>query len=554
MLPYIPLSERVLKTSSKPAIVGIRNSAPTTGQRPSSYRNWPSQSMSGALDAVAKGTSVRKAAEEHGIPKSTLWDHVSGRVISGAHSGPSCYLSTEEEAELERFLLGAASIGYPRSRLEVMAIVGNKLGKPVTSGWWESFCRRHPRITLHAGAPLSKARAIASDPCYIMEYFDVLEQTLKNNELLDKPQLIFNMDETGVPLSPKGQKGVHEVGSKNPITITSGDKTQITVVACVSAAGYCLPPMVIWDRKTLSPCLTEGEVPGTIYGLSSKGWMDQELFDLWFNNHFLRYVPSSRPLLLLMDGHSSHYCPETIRFAAENRVILFTLPPNTTHISQPLDKGCFGPFKLAWKDSVHKYMVSNPGKVVTRYAFSPLFREACMKSMTVKNILSAFKVSGVYPLDRSVIKLPGHSEGLQASAGISYIPLLTPSKKKQPLTCPSGNVVTPESSVSSSGEDGSDMTVLMPEFEASSPDVFMPAVCTRALHLEYPSPVFQQMKHQPKMSCHVLTSKENLDAIEEKQGKKEETLKQKVEKKLLHEEKRRKGLERRKPILLLHTA
>ena len=69
-------------------------------------------------------------------------------------------------------------------------------------------------------------------------------------------------------------------------------------------------------------------------------------------------------------------------------------------------------------------MVNNPGKVVTPHAFSPLFREAWMKSMTVKNniILSAFKVSGVHPYDRSVIKLPGHSEGLQASAtGISYI-------------------------------------------------------------------------------------------------------------------------------------
>ncbi len=115
-------------------------------------------------------------------------------------------------------------------------------------------------ITLHTGAPLSTARAIASDPSYIMEYFGVLEQTLKDNNLMDNPQLIFNMDESGVPLSPKGQKGVYKV---NPVTISSGDKTQITVVGCVSAAGYCLPPMVIWDRKTLPPALTEGEVPGT---------------------------------------------------------------------------------------------------------------------------------------------------------------------------------------------------------------------------------------------------------------------------------------------------
>ena len=280
--------------------------------------------------------SVRKAAEQYGVPKSTLWDHVSGRVLPGAHSGPPRYLSTEEEDELEQFLFNSAAIGFPRSRMEVMALVGNKIGKPVSSGWWESFCKRHPMITLRTSAPLSKSRAIASDPSFINEYFDILEETLLDNDLMDKPQLVFNMDESGVPLSPSGQRGIHRVGSKNPVAITSSGKTQITVVGCVSAAGYCLPPMVIWDRKTLSPALTAGEVPGTIYGLSPKGWMDQELFDLWFNKHFLRYVPSSRPLLLIMDGHSSHYCPQTIKSAAEKGVILFTLPPkHYTHHTAP---------------------------------------------------------------------------------------------------------------------------------------------------------------------------------------------------------------------------
>ena len=69
---------------------------------------------------------------------------------------------------------------------------------------------------------------------------------------------------------------------------------------------------------------------------------------MWFNKHFLRYIPSARPVLLLLDGHSSHYCPDTIRVVAHHKVIVFALPPNTTHISQPIDKGCFGPLKEAW--------------------------------------------------------------------------------------------------------------------------------------------------------------------------------------------------------------
>ena len=76
-----------------------------------------------------------------------------------------------------------------------------------------------------------------------------------------------------------------------------------------------------------------------MYGLSSSGWIDSEIFDAWFHNHFLTYTPASRPLLLLLDGPSSHYNPATIRRAAEEKVILFCLSPNTTHKTQPLDRG-----------------------------------------------------------------------------------------------------------------------------------------------------------------------------------------------------------------------
>ena len=90
---------------------------------------------------------------------------------------------------------------------------------------------------------------------------------------------------------------------------------------------------------------TENEVPGTTYGLSENGWIDMELFKLWFFNHFLCHAGASRPLLLLLDGHSSHYNLEAITLARENGIIIFTLVPHTTHELQPLDTAVFGPLK-----------------------------------------------------------------------------------------------------------------------------------------------------------------------------------------------------------------
>jgi hypothetical protein len=172
----------------------------------------------------------------------------------------------------------------------------------VSSGWWESFVKRNPAIVLRSPAALSNVRVMASDRESLDKYFDILEDAMEENSLMDVPLQIFNMDETGLALD---LKTVNLKGSKNPSAVTSGSKQQITIVGCVRADGYSLPPMVIWNRKKLPAELSNGEVAGTIkfYGLLDKGWIDGELFYIWFRNLFLNYAPPCRPLLLLVIHH-----------------------------------------------------------------------------------------------------------------------------------------------------------------------------------------------------------------------------------------------------------
>ena len=105
-----------------------------------------------AVESVLKkNTSIRKAAKEYDIPKSTIADRISGRVLMGAVSGPNKYLNVQQEEELVHFLLECASIGYPRSRQSVIGMVERVLidcgiQRTVTHGWWESFCHRHPNM------------------------------------------------------------------------------------------------------------------------------------------------------------------------------------------------------------------------------------------------------------------------------------------------------------------------------------------------------------------------------------------------------------------------
>ena len=585
---YPLLIDRVVKTSSTGlAVADPQSAASSTLVCRGEYKQWTERQMGLAMNAVVKdGLSVRRAAEEFGVPKSTLGDRISGRVLPGAVSGPGKYLTDQEEEELTCFLLRCASIGYPRSRLEVIAIVQRLcdqrgLNKVVSHGWWESFCRRHRNVTLRVAAPLSLSRAKASDVAVINNYFDMLEATLLEYELLDKPCQLFNMDETGLPLDPKSLKAVCGVGTKNPAAVCTGNKTQVTTVGCVSAAGYCIPPMVIYGRKTISREMVKDEIPGTLYGLSPKGWMDQELFDLWLN-HFLRYAPPARPLLLLMDGHSSHYCPTAIHSASQQQVILFTLPPNTTHLTQPLDKGIFGPLKIAWRRVCHEYIIEHPGRVVTHHCFSELFAKAWVRSMSMKNILAAFRTCGIYPIDRSKIitRLEPPSPVQPKAGGLTYLPLLTPA----PSHASSRKCIAPSFSDAEfklylerfeEGYDGSDEryklwlqmyhpdTVEVDDQRGFSPGEAIfhtPAKGLRAkkpiakgVAIAKPSSAIEKLFScppppsklptlKPKQSSRVLTSTENLQLLHEKEQKKEAAKQKKEERQKKQEEKSKLGV------------
>ena len=48
-------------------------------------------------------------------------------------------------------------------------------------------------------------------------------------------------------------------------------------------------------------------------------------------------------------------------------------------------------------------MSNNPGKVVTKFQFSALFCKAWQRAMVPSNIIAGFRITGVFPVDRSII-------------------------------------------------------------------------------------------------------------------------------------------------------
>ena len=210
MFPHPPLRSRVLKskdTKSAPMEMAHRR-LPYSME----YKSWDMSTMQQAIAEVERGMPQRKAAEIYRVPRSTLGDYVRGSSSLSSRSG--CPLLTmEEEEELATFLVEMAAIGYPHTSKQVIAkvqqIVNSKGrdGSQVTNGWWHSYRKRHPKLTLKKAVPLSYNRAKASDPGVLTKYYDMLYKCLEDGGILNKPSAIYNCDESGLPLNPTSQSG-----------------------------------------------------------------------------------------------------------------------------------------------------------------------------------------------------------------------------------------------------------------------------------------------------------------------------------------------------------
>jgi hypothetical protein len=116
-----------------------------------------------------------------------------------------------------------------------------------------------------------------------------------------------------------------------------------------------------------------------------------------------------------MDGHSSHYTPELLKYARDNHSIILGYLPHCTHTLQGLDVVCFARLKEAWNRSK-----------VTKGDFTEVFGNAFLKAFTVPTVLAAFEKTGIHPYNPDVIT-PRMMKASEPSSLIGSLPIPMPS-------------------------------------------------------------------------------------------------------------------------------
>jgi hypothetical protein len=108
--------------------------------------------------------------------------------------------------------------------------------------------------------------------------------------------------------------------------------------------------------------------------------------------------------MLVLDGHESHVNAEFSNYCKEKDIIPLYLPPHSSHLTQPLDVGIFGPLKRAYSDQISR-LIWRQITHITKDEFFPAFKAAFNAVFTEQNVKGGFRGSGLVPWDPEAVIL-----------------------------------------------------------------------------------------------------------------------------------------------------
>lgn len=126
-----------------------------------------------------------------------------------------------------------------------------------------------------------------------------------------------------------------------------------------------------------------------------------------------------------MDGHGSHETPGLQRVVYECldeedlEIIIFCFPSKVTHKCQPLDVAVFSSVERSWQEVCDRCIKENTP--INRFTVIPQYVHGTRSAMTKELITKAFKMTGLYPVNRNVFK-PEDFAPSKASSTVAHVP------------------------------------------------------------------------------------------------------------------------------------
>jgi hypothetical protein len=363
-------------------------------------------------DVHVNKVTIRQAARTHGFSYAYLYRRVSGEVDIDSTHGPPPVFSIQEEESMTRWLneMTARSMGLkPGEFLDVVQgiVKAEKKKTPFTKGrpsyeWYSNFMRRNAHVVpISTEVPLESCRAKLTK-AKTDNWYANFGGFLTANKLIAKPKCIWNADEIGFSMGKTTGKVMGP--TRDWFNVSEGPgKQRLTVMFCGAADGTMMPPFFVYPQpQPIGYNPLAGALDGSSIAYTTNGWMDPKTFHD-FIKHVDKYAGTERPVVLLIDSASSHVNMSSFEYAKDRGIQLYRIPPNATHLMQPLDEGVFGPLKKSWTRLVREHAKDNPANPIGKAKFAEKLKEAFFLFRKPHTVIRSFKSTGIYPVDASVI-------------------------------------------------------------------------------------------------------------------------------------------------------
>lgn len=388
------------------------------GGRP--YLNYNKESMEKAIEAVKKGMSKSRASLKFKVPRTTLIDKISGTHL--LKPGRPCILTVEEEQMIAKTVGAVSNWGFPMTHQDIRIVVAKfvtKQGRDIP-GWKNNepgldfinkFAERN-NLTTRLASNIKRQRSAVGKP-EIKEFFDNIKDNLEHA----LPEHVYNYDETNITDDPGAKKVLVPRGTKRVERVQEHSRTSISIMICGTAKGILLPPMVVYKAQHLYENWTTGGPAGTVYEVTPSGWFDMTTFEKWFFDILIPHInANSSPeetKVVIGDNLASHFSPRVVEAAIANNIYMTPLPPNSTHLMQPLDVSFFAPMKRKWREVLDTWRKECRRKgSIPKEQFPNLLNRlwSHIAENASTNLQSGFRATGLSPFDpeRVFAKLPGN--------------------------------------------------------------------------------------------------------------------------------------------------
>jgi DDE superfamily endonuclease len=188
--------------------------------------------------------------------------------------------------------------------------------------------------------------------------------------------------------------------------VQPGNREWATAIVCVNGEGTSVPPFLVVQGKCyLSSWYTEGGLPDNwAIKTTSNGWTNNDTGLEWLK-HFDKHTRGCAKgpyRMLVLDGHESHESAAFQDYCKTNNIIPLCLPPHSSHLTQPLDVGCFSVLKRMYGRQIETFIKAHINHI-TKVEFFLAFHTAYEQSITPENAIAGFRGAGLVPFNPDAV-------------------------------------------------------------------------------------------------------------------------------------------------------